>query len=163
MICNPHIIKLPLVKIRLVTACSQLTILIITAPPENTIIINIITIIGSDPLSDIIVFNTKRTGSLQFLCLLYVNCWQILFLYLSCFFRCHHFREVFLCFLRRNHTFLCEQYQCCNDTQLHCQRCKLPSGLTSFQNMPDPALDVTFIEAHRCREDPACSRVDRHV
>ena len=132
MICNPYIIKLPLVKVCLVTACSQLTILIITVPPENTIIINIIMIIGSDPLSDIIVFNTKRTGSLQFLCLLYVNCWQILFLYLSCFFRCHHFRKVFLCFLRRNHTFLCEQYQRCNDTQFHCQRRKLPCGLTAF-------------------------------
>lgn len=64
MICNPHIIKLPLVKIRLVTACSQLTILIITVPPENTIIINIIMIIGSDPLSDIIVFNTKKDWEL---------------------------------------------------------------------------------------------------
>ena len=89
MIRDPGRIHFPQVQIRLVAAVSQLSVLIITAAPEDTICINIIMIPCRGTVCDILLLDPKRTAYLQILRPTDIECRQILF---------------FLCIALRRHT-----------------------------------------------------------
>ena len=136
MIRDPNSIHFPQVQIRLVAAVSQLSVLIITAAPEDTVCINIIMIPCRGTVSDILLHDPKRAAYLQILRPADIECRQILF------FLCIALRRHILCgvcriscgfrILYRHRTSLCQQYQCHHSTQFHRQRRQLPRGLTAF-------------------------------
>ena len=135
MIRDPSRIHFPQVQIRLVAAVSQLSVLIITAAPEDTVCINIIMIPCRGTVCDILLLDSKWTAYLQILRPTDIECRQIRFLRIT-------LRRHILCgvcriscgfrILYRHRTSLCQQYQCHHSTQFHRQRRQLPRGLTAF-------------------------------